>query len=938
MRIRFALLLFLFALPLAAQTTDTASVRGSVVDPSGAVVASARVTLDNQATGLRRQTHSDARGEFAFGNLPVTGGYRLRIEQTGFAAREEGPFTLRAGETATFLTRLAPETAAGSVTVLGTTDRVRTDEPELGTRFDAEAVENIPVVGRKLTNLPLLNSAVRPARGTGDLFLNNTLFVINGGGRRQTTYALDGSTADDAWGRQTIFTNVPLATLQELTVLTNAFSAEYGRSTGSAVNVITRSGTNELIGDITLLYRPMSLQPDAPVTDLKAGDELRQGSIVMSGPVATDHTHFLAALEVNDQERQSSVTSALAPSTFTGEYRQWLAMLRFDHDANAANHLTLRGNIDRFRDTNPADAVGGNTLPSAAREFRRATSSLQLTGSSVFAGDFFNEARLIGQWGSPITQFDPVTPSPQFVRPGVSTEGESRSAKLHNDQYQLADTLSATFGAHSLRVGGDYLHSVSGGNGQEFGSPFVLGQFTFRTGIPATTPTSQLTIADVTRFTQGFGNVEYEVTDNLSSLFVQDDWRPSETLTVNLGLRYDYQKLTGDSNNLAPRLGFTYNFGDGRNVVRGGYGIYYSQIRSNIVAGWELNGPEGFFTYSVAPGQLGFPTSLVPLASLPTGANVPARDITIRPGRADYYAQFFDVSKLRFYPDELVNPETQQATLGFERALGRDWFVSADAVYAHTTDIERNVDANAPSSFERTTPGQTRTAGAADATRPIGPVANGYRRILVTINQGEVKHRSVQLNLRKTFTSSTGVLASYTLSKTRNNVEPDAPGGDANDPLRLDAEWADSLLDQRHRGVLTVWQRLPFAITVGAVGTAASGRPYNITTGADNNGDASNTDRPVVDGEVLGRNAGRGSSIFTLDAFAEKSLAVRSGLELALRAEVFNLTNRTNVVGRNGVYGNATTGAPLATLGAPLGGIANVEPGRQVQFAIRARY
>ncbi|HET7436085.1 MAG TPA: TonB-dependent receptor [Thermoanaerobaculia bacterium] len=938
MRTRIALLLFLFALPLAAQTTDTASVRGTVADPSGAVVASARITLDNSATGLHRETRSDARGEFTFGTLPVTGGYRLRVEQTGFAAAEEGPFTLRAGETATFHTHLGQETAAGSVTVLGTTDRVRSDEPELGTRLDLEAIENIPVIGRKITNLPLLNSAVRPARGTGDLFLNNTLFVINGGGRRQTTYALDGSTADDAWGRQTIFTNVPLATLQELTVLTNAFSAEYGRSTGSAVNVITRSGTNELLGDLTLLYRPMSLQPDAPVTDLKAGDELRQGSAVLSGPIVSDRTHFLAALEVNDQERQSSVTSLVAPSTYSGEYRQWLAMLRVDHDANAANHFTLRGNVDRFTDTNPADAVGGNTLPSAAREFRRATSSLQLTGSSILGDALFNEARLIGQWGSPITQFDPVTPSPQFVRPGVSTEGESRSAKLHNDQYQLADTLSTTFGAHSLRIGGDYLHSTSGGDGQEFGSPFVLGQFTFRTGIPATTPTSQLTIADVTRYTQGFGNVEYEVDDNLSSLFVQDDWRPSEALTVNLGLRYDYQKLTGDSNNLAPRLGFTWNFGGGRTVVRGGYGTYYSQIRSNIVAAWELNGPEGFFTYSAAPNQTGFPTSLVPFAALPTGANVPSRDITIQPGRADYYSHFFDVSRLRFYPDELVNPETQQATLGFERALGNAWFFSADAVYSHTTDIERNVDANAPSSINRTTAGETRSAAAADATRPITPVANGYRRILVTINQGEVKHRGLQLNLRKTFTNNSGLLASYTLSKTRNNVEPDAPGGDANDPLRLDQEWADSLLDQRHRGVLTVWQRLPFAFTVGAVATAASGRPYNITTGVDNNGDASNTDRPVVNGEVIGRNTGRGSSLFSFDAFAEKELAVRSGMQLALRAEVFNLTNRTNVVGRNGVYGNANTGVPLASLGAPLGGIANVEPGRQIQFALRVKY
>ncbi|HEX8169896.1 MAG TPA: TonB-dependent receptor [Thermoanaerobaculia bacterium] len=928
------LLLLLLAAVAGAQTTDTASLRGSVVDPSGAAVSGARVTLENADTGLRRETTSDSRGEFRFGTLPVTDGYKLTVAMSGFTDTTEGPFTLRAGETASFHTRLGAQAASGTVTVFGTSEHVRTDSPELGTRLEENAIRELPVIGRKLTNLPLFNSAVRPARGTGDLFLNNTLFVINGGGRRQTTYTLDGSNADDAWGRQTIFTNVPLSSVQELTVLTNAFSAEYGRSTGSAINVVTHAGTNEMMGDFSVLYRPRSLQPDAPVTGLAAGDELRQGSATISGPIVADRVHFLVSAEYNDQQRESSVTSLLAPSVFDGTYRQTLGMARVDADINDANHFFARGNIDRFTDTNPADAVGGNNLPSAARTFRRSTRSLQLSESMVIGGNAFNEARIIGQWGDPITEFEPVTPSPQFIRPGVSTEGESRSARLTNDQYQLADTFSWTSGRHSLRIGGDYLRSTSGGNGQEFGSPFVLGQFTFRTGIPASTPTSQLTIADVTRFTQGFGNVTYEVTDELYSAFVQDDWRPLDRLTLNLGLRYDRQKLTGDDDNLAPRLGFAYTLND-RTALRGGYGIYYSQIRSNIVAGWELNGPEGFFTYSVAPGQLGFPTSLTPPASLPTGANVPARDITVRPGRADYYNQFFDVSRLRFYPDELVNPRTWQTSLGFERALGASWFLSTDFVYAHTTDIERNIDANAPAEFVRTAQGQTRNAAAADATRPIVPVANGYRRILVTVNQGEVKHRSAQINLRRTFEERYGVLASYTWSHTRNNVEPDAPGGDPNDPNRLDLEWADSLLDQRHRGVVTVWRRVPLGIVIGGVATAASGRPYNITIGTDVNSDAANSDRPIVNGSVLGRNAGRNSSVMSFDAFAEKEFAV-GGARLGLRAEVFNLTNRENVVGRNGVYGNAAD--PLAALGTPLGGIANVEPGRQVQFALRVQY
>lgn len=931
---------FAFALTLAvsaaAQTLDTASVRGRVTDATGAALSGVTITIQNTRTNTTRTGSTNAAGEYTFGTLPVSGTYELRFRHSGFSDATYGPFTLRAGETATADARLTPQAAADAMTVYGTTERVRADSPELGVRLDETALRSIPVPGRKITTLPLLNSAVRPARGTGDLFLNNTLFVVNGGGRRQTSYSIDGSTANDSWGRQTIFTNIPLSAVHEFNVITNAFSAEYGRTTGSVLNVVTQSGTNELRGDVVALYRPGSLQAKAPVTKLDAEDELKQVSVTLGGPVVRDRTHFLAAFEYNDQDRDSIITSPLGPGVYAGSYRQTLAMFRVDHELAESNHLFARANLDRFRDTNPNDVVGGITLPSAGRTFRRETSSLQLSDTALIRTSIFNEARVIGQWGSPITEFEPNHPSTQFVRPGVSTEGESRYAHLTNRQYQLADTASWVIGAHSLRAGGDYVHSRSGGNGQEFGSPFVMGQFTFKTGIPTTTPTSALTIADVQRYTQSFGNASYTLDDAMYSVFVQDDWRPLQSLTLNLGVRYDRQQLTGDDDNFAPRLGFAWTAGN-RTVVRGGYGHFYSQIQSNVDAAWELAGPEGFFNYSVAPGQLGFPTSLAPLPSLPTGANVPARDITIRPGRSSYYNQFFDVSKLRFYPGELHNPKTQQATLGFERQLFAQWFLGLDGVYAHTTEIPWNLDANAPSTFDRTQPGQTRPAGAADATRPIAPVANGYRRILVTTNFGESKYRGVQMNLRRTFEDRGGVLASYTWSHTRNNVEPDAPGGDPNDVITRNFEWADSLIDQRHRGVLTVWRRVPFGIVVGGVASAASGRPFNVTTGADNNGDGSTTDRPVIDGKIVGRNAGRGSTIFGLDAFVEKAIPL-NGVELSLRAEAFNLTNHENVVGRNGVYGNATTGMPLSTFGVPSGGMANVDPARQYQFELRARF
>lgn len=932
----FMLLFVLFGTVAGAQTSGLGAIRGQVQDPSGAPVAGAEVTVNNEATGFSRSTRSDAQGNYLLPELPLTGTYRIRVAHEGLANQERAGIQLRAGQTAAIDVVLNPAAVEEAITVFGTAEGVQADSPQLGTRLDAQKIEETPVLGRKLTSLPLLNSAVRPARGTGDLFLNNTLFVIDGGGRRQQTYTVDGGTGDDAWGRQTIFTNVPLGAVQELTVLTNSFSSEYGRTTGGAINLVTRSGTNDVRGDVVAVYRPGSLQAETPVTNQDAEDELKQGSAFFSGPLVRDRIYWSAAAEYNDQERDSVITSPLAPDVFTGTYKQRLFFGRLDADLNQSNHMLARFTLDHFTDTNPADAVGGVALPSAARTFRRDTQTLQLNESSVLSGSAFNDVRL--QWleGDPITEFEPQHPSTQFVRPGVATEGESRSARLTNRQYQLADTLSFGLGDHFLKFGGDWVRSKSGGNGQEFGSPFVLGQFTFLPGISPAIPTSQLTLANVQRFTQGFGNVSYSVEETNWSAFAQDDYRIRPDLVVNLGVRYDRQTLTGDDDNFSPRLGFAYNpGGDPRTTIRGGYGIYYSEIRANIVAGWELNGPNGFFNFSAAPGQLGFPTSLQGLPAFPPGAVLPPRDITVKPGEAEFYNQFFDVSKLRGYPDEFLNPRTTQYTIGAERELGDHWFLSLDYVNAHTTDIERNLDLNAPAEFIRTAPGQTRPAAAADATRPITPTPNGYRRILVTVNEGESKYEGVHFNLRKNFATHGGMLLSYTWSHSRNNVEPDAPGGDPNDVNNLDADWADSLLDQRNRAVLSGWVRLPFALNFGGIYSYASGRPFNITTGVDNNGDGANTDRPVINGSVVGRNAGKGDSVYDLSLFLERDFPL-GAFTLGLRGEVFNVTNHENVVGYNGVWGNGAN--PLPTFGQPLGGISNVDPGRQYQFQARVRF
>jgi hypothetical protein len=170
-------------------------------------------------------------------------------------------------------------------------------------------------------------------------------------------------------------------------------------------------------------------------------------------------------------------------------------------------------------------------------------------------------------------------------------------------------------------------------------------------------------------------------------------------------LRYEQQTFTHARKNFAPRIGFAYDGrGQGRTVLRGGFGIYYAQVVDNSAANYALGGPTGVFNFSATPGQIGFPASVsdVPLPAFPAGADAPVRSLYIQPGRAAFYDQFFPTSVLKGYPDALLNPYSEQWTLGIERQLGQAWVLSVDYLGSHTVHVVRPLDLDSPAPFIRT--------------------------------------------------------------------------------------------------------------------------------------------------------------------------------------------------------------------------------------------
>lgn len=500
--------------------------------------------------------------------------------------------------------------------------------------------------------------------------------------------------------------------------------------------------------------------------------------------------------------------------------------------------------------------------------------------------------------------------------------------------------------------------SCKSGTGSEPGTA-ILGTFTFKG--TTTRPFDQLTLADVQQYTQpiNFGISSYELPQWLLTGFVQDSIHLRPDLTVDLGLRYDRQTLTDATKNFAPRVGFGWHPGGAARLsIRGGYGMYYTQIRSNAVAGYLVNGLDGLTTYTATPGQFGFPTCLVgsclPLSFDPKtlpASQLPARDITIIAGKRSFYEAQFAKYGLNFdllpnYPDKLVNPRSQVVSIGVEHELIKGLVVGTDYVHQHWTRLDRTVDLNAPSVFDRTAPGQVRTVAAANLTRPILPKNGGVRQVNTIMNLGVADYDGLQTQISYRGNSRMYASLSYTLSKATNIFEPDGNGIGPNESniARLgEVERGPSVVDQRHRAVLTFSYRFPFNITAGTLSQFASSRPFNATTGVDNNGDGANNDRPVIDGKVISKSAFRGTPTSEVALFIEDRIRTSERTAILLRLEGFNLFNHGNYLGRGQtIYGDTGTPNPtfgqLAAVGTTtnaLPAFANVDPPRMFQVQVR---
>ncbi|HEV8159953.1 MAG TPA: TonB-dependent receptor, partial [Pyrinomonadaceae bacterium] len=637
--ILFVALMILFVFTAVAQTT-TASITGRVVDGLGNVVPNARVTATDKGTGQTRSVVTDSDGAFTLTGL-VPGRYSVTVEAQSFSKALLEDYELNVGTTQTLNFELKPGSVSETVTVTSEQPLVETTRSDIGQSITPNEIQNLPLLNRTFAGLSIIAPEARPVGNFDPTKTRIGNFAMNGGDGRQINVNVDGGdNKDNVVG--SLLQNFSYESIQEFQVLQHRWTAESGRAVGGVVNVITKSGTNNLRGSFFANFRDEKIraldffekQRQATNPSFEKPPFSRQevgGSI--GGPIVKDRAFFFFALE-KFRERQNIPVSAAAltqlaaipgadvVSEIPSPYNDLLLSAKIDHKLTERQNMFYRFSYQKNDSpndqiANPAttDLTGGNTndnkLYSLVVNHNFAISSNKVNQFTFHFQDFANS--LLGVTTNPLLAF------PAGVQIGANVNAPQATTER---KYQFRDDFSWVRGNHSMKFGVNYINTELGGffffgskgyTVNFFDSPTVI-----RNNTNGLYPQGFATPGAVQNISFSDGEGTHDQKIHQLAFYAQDDWKVTRKLTLNLGLRWDSnignlpdqtdnrtirvlkllndplaRAITGDDQKLSrttpsftefqPRIGFAYDpYGDGKTVIRGGYGIFYDQLFQNL--------------------------------------------------------------------------------------------------------------------------------------------------------------------------------------------------------------------------------------------------------------------------------------------------------------------------------------------------------------------
>jgi Carboxypeptidase regulatory-like domain/TonB dependent receptor len=651
----FFLLLLLLAgrTCLFAQATATGNIVGVVTDATGAALPGATITATNTATNAQRTTTSGTGGTYRFDLLPA-GTYTIKSESQGFSPTEAKDVQLLVGTTATANLPMKTGTVSTSVEVTANNQLLDVEKLDSSTAVSPKEIVDLPLNGRDIANLAILAPGVKMVDSYDPTKNRYAVYAVNGSSGRNTNTTVNGiDNKDNTVGGAVM--QLPLEAVQEFKISTNRFSAENGRSEGAALNIVTKSGTNQFHGALYGFFRSQALQTNNAISE-QAGQpkpdySRQQYGGAIGGPIRKDKDFGFFAYEGLRERSQIAVTD-LAYQELTLAIP--LGAVPAHTIATPFDEKRYNGRIDHFFSDNEKMYISYSAQDNKSNN-DQSTAQVDTTEGNFTINDLILTNATLTSIITPRTAnnftvgfqywnnlIDSTVRKPYFLFPDGVSFGTNINVPQKSSQHkwQFRDDFSHTLAKHTLRMGIDFVYEPSvGGFFENNPTPEFDWSATASTILSNKTlyPTGFSSPGAIQASTGTSGNPAFNLSPTMLGFYFEDDWRATPRLLLNLGLRYDreigtygidqqansrtHQEIvaasktgvatvptaqlnpygigytpslgylggdytglpSNDNLDFSPRIGFSYDaLGNGRFVVRGGYGLYFGQTFENI--------------------------------------------------------------------------------------------------------------------------------------------------------------------------------------------------------------------------------------------------------------------------------------------------------------------------------------------------------------------
>lgn len=969
-----------------AQATASASLTGTITDTSQAVVINAQITLTNKDSGAVRTAQSNSAGLYRFDLLPA-GNYELKITMTGFKAITVASAELIVGQTLTLNFTLEPGSVSQTVTVTEEAPIVDVTKTNVGMDVTQQTIQNMPLNGRDFGNLAYLAPGARPVNSYDPTKNRVAVVAINGSNGRNINVTVNGiDDKDNTVGGPVM--QLPLSAVQEFDISTQRFSAANGRSEGAAINVITKAGGNKFHGGGYFYDTQTALNANDYFTKQTPGSSTPQferqefgGNI--GGPIRRDKDFFFFALE-RQREHTADPIAAFALTSLTlaepigaqpaasipTPYFDWRYTGRLDHHFNSSESLFFTYSAQNNNGLN--DQSSNNNDLTAGNFTSNHLILSNLTLSSVLSPTVVNDATAGYQYWNNVIGTNKLSPF-TVIFSDTSTFGTNGNVPQQSIQkkWQFKDDLSITHGVQTFHTGVDFVWEPVLGGLFEF-TP--VPQLTFHDS-PSTIvsnsnglyPNGFATAGAVSAMTGASGDPDFFLASKMFGIYFQDDWKVRSGLTLNLGVRWDkdiglyassqipnnrtYQDLKAIGNPLAskipqddnrgfsPRIGFAWDIhGDGKQVIDGGYGLYFGQTFINIpLFMMQQSNPLLFqVTYAISadgPGTSCDPSVCgVPGTGPPGGPEIPLSSwrfgIDPLPVSPPPQAQLLPKATGRLMDPNYRNPYSEQWNIGYTYEI--NGYSNFEVDYIHELGVHEADTFNfnpidpALQTIDPKTgkPVQHRVLDAAltNAGLPLLGASDD------AASQGRSRYDGLNFVYTRRMSQHFTMNASYVLSKAVGWDGSAASFGnrpvDPFNPWNPKLDFGPVPNDERHHVALSGVVSLPWGFEVAPILQFGSARPYTAQAGQDvlGVGSRNGTREAIVPisnpsdfttyalasvatqqaclaastCRMVGFDTLRGQDYFQLDTRVTKAFNFAEKGELKLIFQAFDITNRAN--------------------------------------------